>query len=98
MTIYTNTLDRVSYQRNYDYANRCLRTDSLDAGVRRTILDAARSPIKRRSAAGLLWLATYDPGAPAAAYLIKGLRRRCGDPPPSCWSTASLLTPSSGRA
>ncbi len=56
----TDTLGRLTYRRSYDYANGCLRVDSLDAGNRRTIPDAAGSPLESRAANGSLTLIAYD--------------------------------------
>jgi RHS repeat-associated protein len=56
----TDALGRVTYQRCYDYANRCLRISSLDAGIRRTIPDAAGSAVEGRASNGSLTLAAYD--------------------------------------
>lgn len=56
----TDALGRLTYQRQYDYANRCLRTDSLDAGLRRMVYDAAGGLVERRASTGSLTLAGYD--------------------------------------
>ena len=56
----TDALGRVTYRRLYDYANRCLRIDSLDAGVRRIIPDPAGSLVEQRAGSGSLTLAAYD--------------------------------------
>ena len=55
-----DALGRVTFQRQYDYANRCLRIESLDAGIRRTVTDAAGGPVERRASNGSLTLAAYD--------------------------------------
>ena len=57
----TDALGRVTYRRLYDYASRCLRIDSLDAGIRRSIADAASSIIEERPGNGSLTLTGYDP-------------------------------------
>jgi RHS repeat-associated protein len=44
----------------YDYANRNLRMESIDAGVRRTVLDAAGGLTEQRDSKGALILHTYD--------------------------------------
>jgi RHS repeat-associated protein len=59
----TDPLGRVTYQRSYDYANRCLRTASLDAGIRRTVTDAAGGPVEQRSSGSALTLTSYDPAS-----------------------------------
>ena len=64
----------------YDYANRCLRTDSLDAGIRRTIPDAAGSPIERRAGNGSLTLSGLRPGSPPDADLGQGPTGSRGHP------------------
>ena len=55
-----DVLGRIIYRRSYDYASRCLRVDSLEAGIRRTITDAAGSPLERRASNGSLTLTAYD--------------------------------------
>jgi RHS repeat-associated protein len=44
----------------YDLANRALRSESLDAGVERTVVDAAGQPIEGRTATGALALRRFD--------------------------------------
>ena len=44
----------------YDYANRMLRLDSIDAGLRKTVLDAAGGVIEQRDGKGALTLHGYD--------------------------------------
>jgi RHS repeat-associated protein len=44
----------------YDLANRPLRIDSIDAGIRRTILDAAGSTIEHRDSKDAVVLNAYD--------------------------------------
>jgi RHS repeat-associated protein len=56
----TDPLNRVALRYAYDLADRRLRVDSLDAGIRRTVLDAAGNEIERRDGKGALVLQSYD--------------------------------------
>lgn len=56
----TDALGRVAFTYNYDLANRPLRVDSIDAGVRRTVLDAVGNVIEQRDSKGALVLNAYD--------------------------------------
>jgi RHS repeat-associated protein len=56
----TDPLHRAALRRVYDLANRPLRTESLDAGVRRVVLDAAGNALERRDSKGALILQAYD--------------------------------------
>jgi RHS repeat-associated protein len=56
----TDALGRQAFQYVYDLANNPLRVDSIDAGVRRTVLDAAGNEIERRDSKGALILQAYD--------------------------------------
>ena len=49
----TDALGRVAFRYTYDLANRPWRTDSIDAGVRRTVLDAIGNPIEQRDVSPL---------------------------------------------
>ncbi|MGI8783685.1 MAG: SpvB/TcaC N-terminal domain-containing protein [Acidobacteriota bacterium] len=53
-------LGRKAFQHIYDYANRNLRIDSIDAGLRKTVLDAAGGVIEQRDSKGALILHSYD--------------------------------------
>jgi RHS repeat-associated protein len=53
-------LNRVTFRYVYDFAARPLRVESLDAGVRRTVLDAAGKEIERRDSKGALILQAFD--------------------------------------
>jgi RHS repeat-associated protein len=53
-------LGRRAFEHVYDLANRPLRTKNLDAGTRRTVLDAAGSIIELRGSGGALALRAYD--------------------------------------
>ena len=44
----------------YDLANRSLRTEQLDAGLRRMVLDAAGNTVEQRDSKGALVLHAYD--------------------------------------
>ena len=56
----TDALSRVAFQHIYDLANRNLRIDSIDAGVRRIALDALGNPVEQRDKKGALTLHAYD--------------------------------------
>ena len=56
----TDALGRVALACVYDLANQPLRVDSIDAGIRRTVLDAAGHPIEGRDGKGALVLRAYD--------------------------------------
>lgn len=58
----TDALGRVAFRYGYDLANRPWRTDSIDAGLRRTVLDALGNPIEGRDSKGALILHGYDRG------------------------------------
>jgi RHS repeat-associated protein len=53
-------LGRRAFHHVYDLVNRPLRIESIDAGTRRTILDAAGNEIERRDSKGALVLHAYD--------------------------------------
>jgi len=56
----TDALNRVAFQHVYDLANRALRIEQLDAGIRRMIVDAAGNTIEQRDSKGALILQAYD--------------------------------------
>ena len=57
----TDALGREAFHNHvYDYANRNLRIDSIDAGLRKTVLDAAGGVIEQRDSKGALILHGYD--------------------------------------
>src|SRR5262249_52280239 len=56
----TDALGRVAFTHVYDLANRPLRLESMDAGVRRTVVDAAGNTIEQRDSKGALLLHAYD--------------------------------------
>lgn len=56
----TDALERVAFRYTYDLANNSLRTESIDAGTKRIILDAIGNAIERRDSKGALILQTYD--------------------------------------
>ncbi|WKJ90074.1 SpvB/TcaC N-terminal domain-containing protein [Methylomonas montana] len=58
----TDALGRVAFRYGYDLANRPWRTDSIDAGLRRTVLDAVGNPLEQRDSKGALTLHGYDEG------------------------------------
>jgi RHS repeat-associated protein len=56
----TDALGRAAFRHLYDYANHLLRVDSIDAGRRRTVLDAAGRVVEQRDSKGALLLYGYD--------------------------------------
>lgn len=56
----TDALGRTAFQHIYDLANRALRTENIDAGVRRMIVDAAGDTIEQRDSKDALILHAYD--------------------------------------
>ncbi len=54
-------LSRVTFEHVYDLANHTLRIKQLDAGVRRTIVEAASNALEQRDSQGALILHAYDP-------------------------------------
>jgi RHS repeat-associated protein len=56
----TNPLGRLAFQHIYDLANRKLRLDSIDAGLRLTVLDALGGVIEQRDGKDALTLHAYD--------------------------------------
>ena len=56
----TDALSRVAFQHVYDLANRNLRIDSIDAGVRRIVLDVMGNPVEQRDSKDALTLHAYD--------------------------------------
>ncbi|MFL5591463.1 MAG: RHS repeat domain-containing protein, partial [Ktedonobacteraceae bacterium] len=48
------------FQYVYDLANHPLRIENIDAGIRRTVLDALGKPVEGRDSKGALALHTYD--------------------------------------
>jgi RHS repeat-associated protein len=58
----TDALGRVAFRYAYDLANRPWRNTSIDAGLRRTVLDAIGNPLESRDSKGALILNGYDEG------------------------------------
>lgn len=56
----TDALGRTAFKHVYDFTNNALRIDSIDAGLRRTVLDAAGNVIEQRDTKGALLLQAYD--------------------------------------
>jgi YD repeat-containing protein len=56
----TDALGRVAFKHVYDLAKHPLRVESIDAGLRRTILDAVGNPAEGRDSKGALALHGYD--------------------------------------
>jgi RHS repeat-associated protein len=59
LLILTDALQRPAFIHTYDLANRPLRIESIDAGVRRTVLDAAGKTIEHRTDKGSIVLNIY---------------------------------------
>jgi RHS repeat-associated protein len=55
-----DALDRKAFQYVYDLGNNALRIENIDAGIRRTILDAAGNEIERRDKKDAVILQKYD--------------------------------------
>ena len=56
----TDGLDRRAFHHVYDLLNRPLRIESIDAGLRRTVLDAANNVVEQRNNKGALTLHVHD--------------------------------------
>jgi RHS repeat-associated protein len=56
----TDPLDRTAFSYQYDLADRPWRIESLDAGVRRIVLDPVDAEVERRDSKGALILQAYD--------------------------------------
>ncbi|HEY7182765.1 MAG TPA: toxin TcdB middle/N-terminal domain-containing protein [Blastocatellia bacterium] len=56
----TDALNRVAFSYTYDLANRPLRIESIDAGLRRIALNVVGNEIERRDSKGALILQAYD--------------------------------------
>jgi YD repeat-containing protein len=56
----TDALDRVAFSYVYDLADRTARIQSIDAGVKRTVFDAAGATIEQRDSKGALVLTVFD--------------------------------------
>lgn len=56
----TDALGRDAFRYTYDLANRPWRNDSIDAGLRRMVLNALGNEIERRDSKGALTLQAYD--------------------------------------
>jgi RHS repeat-associated protein len=72
-------LGRPVYASVYDLANRPLRTERMDAGVRRTVLDAAGRPVESRDGKGALTLYACD----AAGRPVRTWARDAADHAPT---------------
>jgi RHS repeat-associated protein len=60
LLVVTDALNREAFVYSYDLANSALRVESIDAGITRTVLDAAASPLEQRDSKGVLALNAYD--------------------------------------
>jgi RHS repeat-associated protein len=56
----TDALDRIAFRYSYDLANRPWRIESIDAGLRRMVLNVVGNEIERRDGKGALTLQSYD--------------------------------------
>ena len=56
----TDALGRPAFRHAYDLANRPLRVETIDAGVRRAVLDAAGNPVEARDSKDALILNGHD--------------------------------------
>jgi len=56
----TDALDRVAFRYTYDLANRPWRSESIDAGLRRMVLNVLGNETERRDSKGALILQAYD--------------------------------------
>src|SRR6185369_7637898 len=56
----TDALDRTAFRYFYDLGGRALHSESLDDGVRQTVLNVMGNEIQRRDSKGALILQTYD--------------------------------------
>jgi RHS repeat-associated protein len=56
----TDALERIAFKHVYDLAKHPLRIDSIDAGIRQTVLDAIGNAIEGRDSKGSLVLHAYD--------------------------------------
>jgi RHS repeat-associated protein len=56
----TDALNRVAFRYTYDLANRPWRNESIDAGLRRMVLNAIGNETERRDSKGALIVQAYD--------------------------------------
>jgi RHS repeat-associated protein len=56
----TDALGRAAFQHIYDLTNKPLRTQSVDSGVQRSVMDAAGNTIEQRNSKDALILHVYD--------------------------------------
>lgn len=56
----TDALGRVAFRYVYDLAKQPLRTESIDAGIRRVVRDAAGNGVEERDSKGAITLRSYD--------------------------------------
>lgn len=72
----TDAMGRVAFTYGYDLTNRPWRSDSIDAGLRRTVLDAIGNPLESRDSKGALILHGYDEGnRPSRVWARDGLNQ-----------------------
>ena len=60
LLIITDALNRPAFQHSYDLLNRPLKVDSIDAGLRTSVLDAPGNLIEYRDSKGSFVLRRYD--------------------------------------
>ena len=56
----TDALDRIAFRYTYDLADRPWRIESIDAGLRRMVLNVLGNETERRDSKGALILQAYD--------------------------------------
>ncbi|HJR85266.1 MAG TPA: SpvB/TcaC N-terminal domain-containing protein, partial [Nitrososphaeraceae archaeon] len=57
----TDPLGRLAFSYVYDFRNNVLRSENIDSGIRRIVLDARGSEIEQRDSGGAIILNAYDP-------------------------------------
>jgi RHS repeat-associated protein len=55
-----DALGRTAFRYFYDFANRAIRIESIDAGIKRTVTDALGNAVEQRDSKGALALMAYD--------------------------------------
>lgn len=56
----TNAQGRLAFEYSYDRAKRNLRVNSIDAGLKRSVLDVMGNPLESRDSKGAMVLSSYD--------------------------------------
>lgn len=97
----TDALGRTAFRYVHDAADHVIRSESLDAGVRLTILDAAGAVVERRDSKGALVLHAHDRMARVTAQWARdrlGAPLRLGESIVYADDPASGLTAAQARA